>query len=157
MELGHELEGGTHLIGGVGASGFGEEPLNDVRGLACSAFDWQAGATQNVGGDGCRLLRRQVRQCRGQAAHDVARHAVAKRSAEQVHYARHGCISVDAPARYGLHLIEDEALRMLAHAELRQELQRGAEMANDKPVAADTDRLQSSAGQVQHLCVGSRA
>ena len=46
---------------------------------------------------------------------------------------------------------------MVAHAQLAQELERCAEMANDQPIALDPDRLEASAGQVQDLRVRRRA
>ncbi len=75
------------------------------------------------------------------------------RPAEQAHDPGARRVDVDSTPRQRLHVVQDQALAVLAHAELPQQLQHHAQMADDEPVAAHAGALQSGTGQLQDLGV----
>jgi len=72
---------------------------------------------------------------------------------EQANHSRDGVLELDAAACHRLHLIEHQALRVIAHSQLCQELERHADMANDQSIARDANCFQSGAGQMQNFGV----
>src|SRR5712692_7013688 len=121
VQLGNELERGAHLVGGVGPLRVGQESLDDLARLAGTTFDGQARPAQEVGGNRRRLFWRQAREGRwhGFGCPPVGAPSTA---AKQIHHPRDRRLWIDPAAGDGLHLVEYQPLRVVAHPQLGKQL-----------------------------------
>ena len=155
MQLGDELERGAHLVGRVGPPGARQEAANDLAWIARATFDGQTSAAQDVGGDSGGLLGRQAGQ--GSRKLGGVRGQAIACAAQELDHPLDGGGRVEPTASDGLHAVEDEALRVLGHAQLSQQLKHRAKVADDQSVRADANSLEAGAGEVQDLGVGGGA